>query len=215
MPPTERRELRDGVADALRHAIVSGAIPAGSDLVEADLATQFGVSRGPVRDALRELAREGLVVGLPRRGTIVSTLTFADIGEIYEIREGLESTAATLVIERASDAEIAALSSDVEALEAAWARGSSYEASRALDLAFHRALVTLTGNARLTAIYEQMLSQTQLHIRTVEQVNPRIGEPMRPSAHRDIIAAVSARDVAAARTAIREHYLYARERLFS
>lgn len=63
----ERRELWEGVADTLRGAIVSGGIPSGSNLVEADLADRFGVSRGPVRAALRELDREGLVVDLPRR----------------------------------------------------------------------------------------------------------------------------------------------------
>jgi DNA-binding GntR family transcriptional regulator len=213
-PAVEHRELWEGIADALREGIVSGAIPAGSDLVEGDLAARFGVSRGPVRDALRELAREGLVVDLPRRGTLVSTLTFADIQEVYEVREGLEITAATLVIKRATDAEIAGLSTLVEEMEAAWARGATYDESLAADLAFHRRLVALAGNRRLMAAYEQLLSQTQLLIRTAEQVNPRLRLGMRKSAHRDILRAIAARKVPDARDAIHEHYIYARERLF-
>jgi DNA-binding GntR family transcriptional regulator len=211
----ERRELWHGVVDSLREGIVTGAIPAGSDLIEGDLAARFGVSRGPVRDALRELAREGLVVDLPRRGTLVSTLTFADIQEVYEVREGLEITAATLVIGRATDAEIAGLAELAAEMEAAWSRGASYDESLAADLAFHRALVALTGNGRLMAAYEQMLGQTQLLIRTAEQVNPRLGAPLRPSAHRNIQSAIAERGTAQSRDAIHEHYLYAHERLFS
>lgn len=213
-PAAEHRELWQGIADALREGIVSGAVPAGSDLVEGDLAARFGVSRGPVRDALRELAREGLVVDLPRRGTLVSTLTFADIQEVYEVREGLEITAAALVIKRATDAEITGLSTLVEEMEAAWARGATYDESLAADLAFHRSLVALAGNRRLIAAYEQLLSQTQLLIRTAEQVNPRLGAPLRPSAHRDILAAIASRQIVASRDTIEEHYVYARERLF-
>jgi DNA-binding GntR family transcriptional regulator len=210
-----RGELWQGIAEAVREGILSGAIRAGADLVEGDLAARFGVSRGPVRDALRELAREGLVVDLPRRGTIVSTLTFADIQEVYEVREGLEITAATLVIARASDEEIAALGPLADAMESAWSRRADYGESLALDLAFHRALVALTGNSRLIVAYEQMLSQTQLLIRTAEQVNPRLRHGLKRSAHRDILWALAARDVATSRGAIAEHYVYARERLFS
>lgn len=212
---TDRPELWQGIADALREGILAGTIRAGADLVEGDLAARFGVSRGPVRDALRELAREGLVVDLPRRGTLVSTLTFADIQEVYEVREGLEVTASTLVIERASDTEIAGLGSLVDAMEEARARRADYGESLALDLAFHRGLVVLTGNSRLIAAYEQMLSQTQLLVRTAEQVNPRLRLGLRRSAHRDILGAITAREVSHSRSAIAEHYLYARERLFS
>lgn len=214
-PSLERRELWEGVAGALREGILSGTIRAGVDLVEGDLAARFGVSRGPVRDALRELAREGLVVDLPRRGTLVSTLSFADIQEVYEVREGLEISAATLVIERASDVEIAGLKRLVEAMEDAWTRRVDYGESLAADLEFHRNLVALTGNGRLIAAYEQMLSQTQLLGRTAAQVNTRLRLGMRKSAHRDIVRAISARSVPDARDAIHDHYVYARERLFS
>jgi DNA-binding GntR family transcriptional regulator len=213
-PNVGRRELWEGVADSLRAAIVSGAIPAGSSLVEADLAARFRVSRGPIRDALRDLAREGLVVDLPRRGTLVSTLTFSDTIDVYAVREGLEAVGARLAIERATGADLDGLRASVLAMEDAWSRRADYTESLAADLAFHRQLVGLSANARLVPMYEQMLSQTQLLIRNAALVNPRLRLGLKRSAHRQILEAVRARDSEAARIAIAEHYAYAEQRLF-
>jgi DNA-binding GntR family transcriptional regulator len=213
-PALVRRELWEGVAESLRAAIVSGSIPAGSNLVEADVADRFGVSRGPVRDAFRDLAREGLVVDLPRRGTIVSTLTFSDTRDVYAVREGLEAVGARMAIERASEASLEGLGAAVLAMEAAWDRKADYAETLAADLEFHRELVGLSANPRLIPLYEQMLSQTQLLVRSAALVNPRLRLGLRRSAHREILDAVRGRDVDAARRAIAEHYAYAEERLF-
>lgn len=213
-PAPANRELWVGVADALREAVLAGTIRAGASLVEADLAARFEVSRGPIRDALRELARQGLVIDLPRRGTVVSTLTFTDIQEVYEVREGLEIAAARLAVARAVDAEITALAARVRSLEATWQRGAEYGESLAEDLAFHRDLVALSGNGRLIASYEQMLVQTQLNAITAAELNPRLRRGMKRSAHRDIVRALRSRDVESAVRAIADHYTYARERLF-
>jgi DNA-binding GntR family transcriptional regulator len=211
----ERRELWEGVVDGLRGAILDGSIPPGTSLVEADLAERFGVSRGPIRDALRELAREGLVVDLPHRGTVVSTLTFADIREVYAIREGLESVAARLAIELATDAGLRSIRDHVLRMEDAWDREADYADSLAEDLAFHRGLVGLSDNGRLVAVYEQMLSQTQLLVRSAAAMNPSLRLAMRRSAHRDIHDALMARDADRAQRAIGDHYAYAEERLFA
>ena len=213
-PGLERRELWEGVAQSLRAAIVSGTIPAGSSLVEADLAAHFDVSRGPVRDALRDLAREGLVVDLPRRGTIVSTLTFSDTIDVYAVREGLEAVGARLAIERASDPDLERLRDAVVAMEDAWDRRVEYAESLRADLDFHRELVALSANPRLIPLYEQMLAQTQLVVHNAALANPRIRLGLRRSAHREILDAVMQRDVEAAHRAITEHYAYAEARLF-
>lgn len=214
LPASGRRELWEGIAEALREAIVSGALTAGSNLVEADLAETFEVSRGPVRDALRELAREGLVVDLPRRGTVISTLSFTDIQEVYEVREGLEMVAVGLLIERASSTQLAQLMEFITAMESAWARKSEYAESLEADLAFHKALVALSSNGRLMATYDQMASQTMLNARTAVQLNPLLARGQKRAAHRDILKALTARDLERSRTAIAAHYVYARERLF-
>lgn len=209
------RGLWEGIVKVLRSAILSGSLPAGTSLVEADLAARLKVSRGPIRDALGELARQGLVVDLPRRGTVVSTLSFTDIQEVYEVREGLEIVAARLAVQRATDEAIATLTRRIEALEAEWRAGAEYSVSLAVDLAFHRDLVALSGNARLVVAHDQMLVQTQLHAITAAALNPRLRKGMRRSAHGDIVRALRARDREAVVRAVEEHYAYARQRLFS
>ena len=213
-PFGERRQLWEEVALWLRAAVLSGTLPAGADLVEADLADRFGVSRGPVRDAFRELVREGLLVDLPRRGTVVASLTSADIREVYGVREGLEIVAARRVGARAEPTEVLRISAHVDRMEEAWDRGAEYAESLAEDLAFHRELVALSGNARMVAIYEQMLAQTQLLVRNAAAANPGLAGAMKRSAHRDIQEAILAGDSDQARIAIADHYAYAVERLF-
>jgi DNA-binding GntR family transcriptional regulator len=208
-----RSELWEGVAETLRDAILSGSLPAGSSLIEADLAQRFDVSRGPIRDALRDLARAGLVVDIPRRGTVVSTLSFTDIQEIYDVREGLEVAAVRLVVERATDAELASLVDLISELEATWERDADYSESLAADLAFHSDVVRLSANDRLIRIYQQMNEQTQLQALSAAKVNPDLRRAMRRSPHRQITKALRARDVDAATKAIVNHYGYARERL--
>jgi DNA-binding GntR family transcriptional regulator len=205
--------LGQGIADDLRRAILGGSIPAGASLVEADLAGRFGVSRGPVRDALRDLAREGLVIELPRRGSIVSTISLRDIQEVYEVREGLEVVAVRLGALRATDADLDPLEGRLEDLESAWDRDADYPESLALDLEFHRAVVAIPGNRRLVESYERMLVQTQLNAITAAEQNPRLRRGMRRSVHREILRGLRSRDEAASVAAVIEHYAYARERL--
>jgi DNA-binding GntR family transcriptional regulator len=212
--PPGRRQLWEDVASSLRDAILAGTVPAGTSLVEADLAAQFGVSRGPVRDALRELVREGILADLSRRGTVVATLTSADIREVYAVREGLEVVAARLATGRAEATDIEAITDHVTRLEEAWDRRVHYSESLAEDLAFHRGIVALAGNNRLRAMYEQMLGQTELLMRGAALSNPGLGNAMRRSAHRDILDALVARDPERARVALADHYAYAVERLF-
>jgi DNA-binding GntR family transcriptional regulator len=194
----------------MRAAILNGELAAGTKLVETELAERFETSRGPVREALRELAREGLVVELPRRGTVVSTLSARDLAEVYAVREALEVAASGAVIANASDAELQRLEEHIVALET----GSDYLETAVHDLAFHRAIVALAANGRMAAIYEQMLTQTMLLLRTAAEGNPALRSSLRRSAHRDILQALLARDGPRARTAIEAHYRYAEERLF-
>ena len=202
------------IAERLRQSILDGRLQAGDRLIEAELADEFGTSRGPVREAFRELAREGLVVELPRRGTVVSTLTEHDLSEVYSVREALDIAASRVVIAGASDADVRGLEIHLDALDAAPPRGGSYLDLAVHDLGFHRALVALAGNSRMSTISEQMLTQTMLLLRTAARYNPTLRTTMRPDAHRKIVAALTGRDEDAARGAIEAHYRYAEERLF-
>lgn len=108
------RSLRDLAYEGIRDAILSGALQPGERVKERDVAAQMGVSTTPVKEALRRLEQEGLVVAQPRRGAVVSTLARIPVDEIEEIRGSLESMAARLAADRMTDAEIERLRALVE-----------------------------------------------------------------------------------------------------
>jgi DNA-binding GntR family transcriptional regulator len=168
-----------------------------------------------VREALRELAREGLVAELPRRGTVVSTLTARDLAEVYGVREGLEMGACGLLIEQVNDGEFSALEVFVAAIEEHPQAGSDYLAVAESDFMFHRRLIALTRNDRLITIYENMLAQTALLLRTAAKVNPELRTDMARPVHSDMLNALLARDTVRARVSVENHYIYAKERLFA
>ncbi|MDX6560244.1 MAG: hypothetical protein QOD65_58 [Gaiellales bacterium] len=203
------------MTDRLRAAILTGEIPAGTKLVEANLAERYGTSRGPIREAVRELARQGLVVELPRRGSVVATLTSRDLAEVYEVREALESGASKAAIRRASDAELRGLERRLEPMEHAWEDNAWSLDSVELDFAFHRALLALARNERMATTYEHMLTQNMHLLRTATEANPTLRSGIEPSVHRDLFAALAARDEARAGAAIDAHYRLAEERLFA
>lgn len=210
-----RPQLWELVADRLRDAILAGELRPGSKLVERDLAERHGTSRGPIREAIRELARQGLVVELPRRGTIVSTLTARDLAEVYAVREALEIGAASRAVSRAAEADLERLAGRLSAMERAWARDGDYLKAAVDDLAFHRELVALSGNERMIAMYDQMLTHTMLLLRTAAEANPTLRRGMERWVHGDILDALVARDAGAAAAAIAAHYRHAEERLFA
>jgi DNA-binding GntR family transcriptional regulator len=211
--PDLTRALWENIAELMRAAILSGEFEPGSKLIETELAERFGTSRGPIREAIRELAREGLVTELPRRGTLVSTLTAHDLSEVYAVREALEVAASRIVIARAGDEELRALEMHLIALESP-PPGAGYLDQAVHDLAFHRSLVALARNERMAVMYEQMLTQTMLLLRTAALENPSLRTDLRRAAHRDILRALRDRDEAAAQAALEAHYRYAKERLF-
>ena len=202
--------LWEAVCARLRDAILSGELKAGAKITETELAERFGTSRGPVREAIRELAREGLLVELPRKGTLVSSLTAHDLTEVYGVREALETAASRTAIARASKESLLALEGHLIALE----RAGDYLEQAVHDLAFHRSLVALAGNARMTNTYEAMLTQTMLLLRVAAGESAALRADLKPAAHREILSALLARDEELARNAIDAHYRYAEDRLF-
>jgi DNA-binding GntR family transcriptional regulator len=207
------QQVWETVCARVREAILTGDLAAGTKLVEADLARTFGVSRGPIREALRELSREGLVVDLPRRGTFVCTLTQTDLIEVYGVREALESVAVREAVQRATDEELAKLADAHALMDDAW-RGDDWHAAITADKAFHLTLINLAKNGRMATIYEQMAAQTFLLLVTMAETDVSIrGAPLQ-AIHRAILDAVVARDLDGARSAIADHYRYTRERLF-
>ncbi len=143
--------VRTQVVQRLRAAITGGRFAPGQRLVEKDLCALLDVSRACVREALRQLEAEGLVVNVPNRGLVVSRLTARDAASIYEVRGVLEALAARLFAVRASDEQLAALEAAVDRLAEAYAAGS-VERILALKTEFYDTLIAGSGNSVIASI---------------------------------------------------------------
>jgi DNA-binding GntR family transcriptional regulator len=214
--PIVHPQLWEVVAERLRDDILSGALPEGTKLAERDLAARYGVSRGPVREALREMTRLGLAEDLPRRGTYVCVPSEADLEEVYFSRDVIEAAAARLAIRRGHPDELVALRKLLPDMEAAYQAGD-YTTAWALDLDFHRAIVLLGGNKRLLGMFEQLATETIHLLRTGHERRQPIGwvPPAtweQDRIHRDIVEALIARDEARATAAFELHFGYTEER---
>ena len=141
------------LADILRQEIVTGELEVGHRLVEDALAARHGISRGPVRDALRTLTSEGLLESR-QRGYFVKAFTQDDIDELYDIRETAEQLACRLALASAQPEDWAQAEVEVERMGRCADRGDDREYARA-DLAFHTQFYVLSGSARLLTLWHQ------------------------------------------------------------
>jgi len=198
------------VAARLRERILAGELAPGERLAEVEIASEFQISRGPVKDAIRQLASEGLVVEVPRRGAFVATLQHRDLIEVYAVRKALDLAATPAVIVAASDSDLEELSSILDAFESS---SGGYLDRAVHDMAFHRALIALSGNVRMTTIYEHMLLQTMLLLRHAAETRAQLRTQMPHAIHRDIVAALRTRNEVLAVAALSRHYEHARNRL--
>ena len=159
--PLKVRTLADHTSDALRNLIASGELQGGQRLIETEVASQLGVSRGPVRDAFKQLREEGLLADLPRRGTYVVALTADDARDVLDLRAGLEARAARLFIERRDDRSMAELTAAHAALVAACQTGDAPEISAA-DYGFHEAVCRGSGSRRLLAVFVRYATELRI-----------------------------------------------------
>lgn len=161
------------VTERLRAAIVNGSLKPGSQLSEVELAENFGVSRGPVREALQRLIQEGLLLSEPHRGVFVPVLTNDDVLDIYLAREALESAAIrSIVANNTSAAASQALDEFVTQMEEAEAAGD-WEAVGIFDLQFHVALVEASGSQRLQRMFSTVISETRLCLGVLTKADAR------------------------------------------
>jgi DNA-binding GntR family transcriptional regulator len=209
-------KLYEAVAARLREEIVGGELRPGSKLVEIELANEFGVSRGPVREALRQLAHEGLVVDLPRRGTLVATSRLVDLIEVYDVREALESFAIVTAIRKADDDDRARIADRHEKALDNWRHERGEHGDRiAADLAFHREIYVVAGISRMLQIFDQLGTQTSILLRNAMAMNATLQVSPPDDIHQNIIDAILEGDTARAVEAVAAHYRHTRERLFT
>lgn len=197
----------DRAYEEVRTAIVAGKFAAGDRLVEEDLAAAIGVSRTPVREALRRLAGDGLVEYVPNRGAHVAAWSEQDLREIFGLRALLEGHAARMAASAAEPDDVEALRGLVAAMKSATADGDLDELARLND-EFHHRVMSLAGNARLTAMVEGLV-QMPLVQRTFRRYSKA---DLRRSMthHGELVDALEQGDPAWAEAIMRSHILAAR-----
>jgi DNA-binding GntR family transcriptional regulator len=171
----KRQPAEQLAADALREAILTGAMKPGERLTEVELSEQFGVSRGTVRIALHQLGSDGLVVLTPYTGWSVIDFGPRDLWEIFTLRGSLESVAARLATEQLDAEGAAKLEKAAEELFAAAARSANTADIKRKDFALHRCIVELSNNGRLVNHYRMVEQQVRMFISSTYRPDaPRI-----------------------------------------
>ena len=206
----QAQSLVDVVAERIEAAIISGQLEPGSKISEQGLAASLGVSRGPLREAIRRLEGRKLLERTPNIGVRVASLSLKDLNEILQVREALECLACRLAAVNMPDAEIAALKKvlDAHAKQKSVREGTGYY-EEAENLDFHYRIVNGSGNERLADMLAGDLHYMLRVYRYKSGARPgRAAEVLRE--HRAIVAAIEARDPQAAENAMREHLRHAR-----
>lgn len=158
-PAAKHRSLNDRVLDALRVAIIQGELKPGDRLVEGRLAERFGVSRNPVREALKALGNEGLITIVPRRGAVVTELSASEATDVVELRAALEGYSARLAARRLGAEAGEALADVLRRGEEAAARGDIEELHRLNDQ-FHGQLANAGSNRVLADFMRTLRAKT-------------------------------------------------------
>ena len=200
----------DKAYQAVRERILRGVYPAASRITEQEIAAAAGVSRTPVREALRRLEAEGLVEFVPNQGAIVTDWTEADRDDVFELRALLEAYGASRAAQRITPEGVAELKDLArQQYEESLGRGDGYlDRIGELNTRFHRRLHAFAGSARLTAALAALI-EAPLMMRTFEKYE---GEDLVRSAshHLEIVRALEAHDGEWAASVMRSHILSAR-----
>ncbi|MCD7873744.1 MAG: GntR family transcriptional regulator [Acidaminococcaceae bacterium] len=205
------KPLRELVCENIRQAIIDGTFSPGERLMEIQLANEIGVSRTPVREAIRKLELEGFVVMIPRRGTYVADISIKDINEVYEIRTSLDVLAARLAAERINDDELETLQRLLVEI-GQHIEENNMEKIVEVDIAFHDVLYQASRNERLRNIINNLREQITV-IRGCSMMYPgRLAYTMEE--HRALVDSIAARDVERAQNAARIHLENAEHALF-
>jgi DNA-binding GntR family transcriptional regulator len=178
------------VCETLRRAILSGSLPGGTRLVQADIASALQVSTTPVREALRDLATEGLITLDPHRGAVVRAINIDELHEIYEIRTLLEPYALRRAAERITNEELArarALNEQMKDLDqdtGAWVE---------LNRNFHQVLIDAAGSPHLASILSGLQNSASMYVSIAMQTHPG-GQKQAVKEHSALLTALRKRD---------------------
>jgi DNA-binding GntR family transcriptional regulator len=204
LEPPEKRALAEDVAARLREAILQGHFAPGERLREERLARALGVSRGPVREALGQLERQGLVVINRNRGAVVAQLSPEDLEELYTFRLAIEELALRRTVQFADEETIQRFEEIVAEMVEATERGLTEAEAAELDLALHDLIYTTARHRRLLETWSNM--RPQIHVLLLSRnVAHEDFRDMLLSSHQDIVEAIRNRDEERAAELLREH----------
>lgn len=171
LKPVRREPAAISIAHQLTEAIMDGTLAPGSQLGEADLAAELGVSRGPLREAMQRLVQQGIAYSEPHRGVFVMTLTEDDVRDIYLARTSVESAACRLILQRDPQRSADRLARVHRAMADAAKRGDPAALSAA-DTELHQVLVDESGSARLNRMAETLFVETRMCITALQDKYP-------------------------------------------
>ena len=203
--PLAPRPLYEEVAERLRQRIYSRELAPGDWVDELKIAEQLGISRTPLREALKVLAAEGLVTMKLRRGAYVTEVSERDLADVYHLLALLESDAVAVVAERASPDQVAALQALHTELEAAAHPGQvNRERFFAINERFHMQVLAIADNRWRDQVVADLRKVMKLHRHNSLLKQGRIDESL--AEHRAVMAAIAARDPQAARAQMQAHF---------
>lgn len=199
--PIRKEVFADQIAAGLRDRIIEGVLPRGERLVEETLASQFGVSRGPVRDALKRLEVEGLVE-FRQPGVHVIGIGLSDIDELYTLRGAIETTALKLAMKRTSAADWDEMQVAIREMSAAAEAGDPGRFSNA-DVRYHNLIYALSGHRRLNDIWQQYVPVLSAVLRRTVFTDKNL--PHTAGNHQCLYDLIVRGDACGAETQLRNH----------
>ena len=193
---------RDVVFKTLREAILRGDLVPGERLMELQLASKLGVSRTPIREAIRMLEQEGLAITIPRKGAIVAGMTEKDMQDVLEIREALEELSVQVACDKITEEEIAELQKNMKNFEHSLKSGDLKKMAQA-DVEFHDVIYRATDNPKLISMLNNL--REQMYRYRVEYLkNPQNHEQLLKE-HEAIYKGIVEKDKDAVTEMIRKH----------
>ncbi len=206
----QANSLPSVVQAEIEQMILGGALAPGQRINEAALASRFGTSRGPVREALRALEECGLVRAERNRGVFVREVSVTEADEVYDLREVLDELIGRRLAERITPEQLEQLRSLIAAMDAATA-AADVSRYHQLNLEFHDTLVAFVGNTHLSATYRRLTKELLLfRLHGLQQGG---GFAVSNAEHKAIFAAIASRDGERAGRVLREHAIDSRARM--
>lgn len=194
--------LRDVVFNTLRQAILKGELEPGERLMEIQLADRLGVSRTPIREAIRKLELEGLVLMIPRKGAEVAKISEKNLRDVLEVRRSLEELAIELACKRMTEEDIESLEDAQDVFRQAVEAGDPMTIAET-DEAYHDVIYNGTGNNKLMQILNNL--REQMYRYRLEYIKDEDKRQILLAEHSQILTAIKKRRVEDAKKAIREH----------